>query len=151
MNTIKTIITTLISASLLFSASVTFAQPLDEKSATVRMNVAKFASITGLDDFVLLPTNVDGAAGEIYRGSDTFNIESNQGVRVILEGDPLSNGNDILNTQYDLNGDGMQFDTEADRVHNQQHTVNAQAELGDISSQLAGDYEAEIKITVSPL
>ena len=55
---------------------------LDSDSATVSMSVGQFASITGLDDFVLSAVSTDGAAGSVYSGSDAYNLESNAQVRV---------------------------------------------------------------------
>lgn len=151
----RLILTTVILSSLTFSQLTSAAQPgaaLDSDSAVVSMNVALFASITNLDDFILTTDDTDGAAGTVYNGFDMFNLESNGQVRVELEGTALSNDDDDeLTTSYSLNDDGLEFDTTADSVHNQEHKVSASAQLGDISSQLAGAYTGEITITVSAL
>lgn len=124
---------------------------LDSDSATVNMNVAQFAALTGLDDFTLTTSQVDGAAGSVYSGSDQFALESNTQVRVSLTGGDLSNGSDSISTEYDLDGDGMIMETAANSVHNDNHTVSAAATLGNISSQKAGAYSADITLTVSAL
>lgn len=131
-------------------ASPAFAQ-LDSDSATVSMDVDLFAAVTGLDDFVLSTTDTSGAAGAVYTGSDNYQLESNGQVRVSLSGDNLSNGTDSVATEYALDGNGTSYDTTADAVHNAAHTVSASATLGDISSQKAGAYSAEITLTVSAL
>lgn len=128
-----------------------FANTLDSDSANVTMEVAQFASLTGLDDFVLTTTDPDGSAGAIYTGSDNFNLESNTQVRVNLAGGDMSNGVDSISTSYALDGAGIVFDTEADSVHNASHSVSAAASLGAISAQKAGSYSSVITLTVSAL
>jgi hypothetical protein len=132
------------------TAAPAFAQ-LDQDSAVVSMDVALFAAISGLDDFVLTTTDTSGEAGAVYAGSDTYRLESNGQVRVTLTGDNLSNGVDSVETAYALDNSGMTFDTQVDRVHNAEHSVSAVATLGDISSQKAGAYSSEIVLTVSAL
>ncbi|MBL1260556.1 MAG: hypothetical protein COB33_008500 [Thiotrichaceae bacterium] len=124
---------------------------LDTDSATVSMSVGLYASLTGLDNFVLSPSSTNGAAGSIYSGSDTFNLESNGQVRVSLSGGDLSNGSDSVTTTYEMDDDGVTFDTTASSIHNANHSVSASAELGDISSQKAGSYSSTITITVSAI
>lgn len=131
-------------------SSVTHAQSLDKDEATVSMEVAKYAQITNLDDFILKTSDIDGSAGAVYSGFDDFNLESNTAVQVVLEGGELSNGMSTLATRYNLDGDEMKFST-AKGVHNSKHRVNAEAILGNISSQEAGGYKANILITVSAL
>ena len=124
---------------------------LDNDSATVSMNVGLFASLTGLDDFVLNTAGTDGAAGAIYTGSDNFNLESNGQVRVSLSGGDLSAGDDSVATEYALDSSGLTFDTTSNSVHNAQHTVSATATLGEISAQRAGAYSSVITLTVSAI
>ena len=131
-------------------ASPVFAS-LDEDSATVSMNVALYATITGLDDFVLSTTAISGGAVAVYSGSDTYSLESNGQVRVSLSGVDLSNGRDSVPTSYALDGAGTSYDTTLDVVHNAAHTVSAEAILGDISAQKAGAYSAVITLTVAAL
>lgn len=123
---------------------------LDSDTAVVRMSVAKFARVSGLDDFILYPNSTDGDAMSIYSGSENFILESNCAVLVTLEGEKLANGSSELDTTYNLDSSGMSFET-IPGVHNQEHTVNAQAQLGQISEQEAGEYAANIEITVSAL
>lgn len=131
-------------------ASPAFAA-LDEDSATVSMDVALYAAVTGLDDFVLSTTATSGGAGAVYGGSDTYRLESNGQVRVSLSGGDLSNGSDTVPTTYALDNSGVSFDTTVDVVHNADHTISAEAILGDISSQKAGGYSALITLTVAAL
>ena len=124
---------------------------LDEDKATVSMNVGLYASITGLNDFILSTSAADGSANAVYAGSDDFQLESNGQVRVSLSGGNLSNGLNEVATTFDMDTVGLTFDTTADSVHLANHTVSAEAVLGDISSQQAGAYQSEITLTVSAI
>ncbi|MCF6777478.1 hypothetical protein L3V83_12985 [Thiotrichales bacterium 19X7-9] len=153
--------------AVIFSASVSYADSLDSDSATVTLNIGKFAQVTNLDDFSLNLEEgmVDGQANSFYSGTDTYNLESNTGVTVQLSSfDNLSNGTDEVNTNYDIDigGNGAEsaseigrnmvnFNTQADSVHNQRHIIGARAQLGEISNQKAGSYSADITMTVSAL
>jgi hypothetical protein len=143
-------------ASAIVLAGSIFATPafaaLDTDTAVVRMNVGLFASLTGLNDFVLTTTDPDGSAGAVYSGSDDFNLESNGQVRVTMTGADLasSNGSKVP-TAYNLNEGGLTFDTESNKVHNQAHKVAASATLGAISAQQAGAYSSIITLTVSAI
>ena len=130
---------------------VAAADNLDDDSATVTMNVGLYASLTGLDNFVLSTSGSDGAEGAIYSGSDDFELESNGQVRVTLAGSDLSSGADSVSTSYDMDNLGTTFDTASDSVHDASHTVSAEATLGDISDQKAGAYSADITVTVSAI
>lgn len=141
----------IIPALTLALSTLAGAQVLDQKSATVSMDVGRYAAITGLDDFVLRTNDVSGSAGAVYSGSDEFNLESNSQVHVTLTGGDLSNGKDSVSTSYNLDGSSMQFDTAADSVHAGAHTVAASAKLGAISAQKAGAYSSTITITVSAI
>lgn len=155
-----------ISAGLL-SLNLSHASAIDTDAATVTLNIGKYAQITNLDDFALTLENgfVDGDANAFYSGKDTYNLEANSGVNVQLSSYAnLSNGSDEVPTSYDidLGGNGAadetailstfsSFDTVADAVHNASHVIGARAQLGDISSQKAGGYSADIVMTVSSL
>ena len=143
----KTLISTAIAS--LFAAPA-FAE-LDRDSAIVSLDVATYASLTNLDDFVLTTEDASGSAGAVYTGSDVYNLESNAQVRVSLQGGNLSNGSDQIETSYDLDGAGLNMDTTANSVHNAEHVVSAQAVLGEISAQKAGGYASEITLTVSAI
>ena len=119
-------------------------------SAIVSMVVGKFAAISQLDDFSLSTNDADGSEDAVYSGSDTFRLKSNSAVHVIVEGSDLINGTNSVPTTYALDGAGGAFNTAAG-VHNTEHTVSAEAVLGDISAQEAGSYSAEITITISAL
>ncbi len=122
---------------------------MDQKSAVVRMNVGRYAKITNLNDFVLYTKSESGSANALYEGSDKFNLESNCAVQVDLEGEKLTNGTYSLATKYNL--DGKESISTDRGVHSQEHSVGAQALLGNISSQEAGDYKANITLTVSAI
>lgn len=125
---------------------------LDTDTATVRMNVGLFASLTGLNDFTLTTTDADGSAGAVYSGSDSFNLESNGQVRVSMTGADLASANGSkVATSYNLDSAGMTFDTESNKVHNREHSVAASATLGAISAQQAGAYSSVITLTVSAI
>ncbi|MFL0798600.1 MAG: hypothetical protein K6L73_14055 [Cellvibrionaceae bacterium] len=148
MKNLTKIVPTALAAVILSNAAYA---DLDSDSATVSMSVAQFAALTGLDDFVLSTSDVDGSAGAVYSGSDDFALESNTQVRVSLTGGDLSNGSDSVSTSYDIDGGGLIMETAADSVHNNSHTVSAEATLGAISAQKAGAYSSEITLTVSAL
>lgn len=133
------------------AASIPAFANLDQDNATVYMNVGLYASLTGLNDFILSTDAADGSANAIYSGSDDFQLESNGQVRVSLSGGNLSNGTDEVETTFDMDSLGLTFDTQADQVHLATHTVSAEAVLGEISSQQAGAYESEITLTVSAI
>lgn len=121
-----------------------------EGSATVCMSIGVRASISGFDDFELSTTDIDGTAGAIYRGSDSFHLESNAPVRVLIDGEPLSNGSDTIESLYSIDGSYNSFDTAAKGDHNGDHVFSAAAQLGRISSQLSGDYSSDVVLTVVP-
>lgn len=121
-----------------------------QSSATVCLSVGVTASISGFDDFQLAATVNDGTAGAIYDGSDTFHLQSNAPVRVVIEADSLSNGSDSIETLYSIDGSRDYYDTQSDSLHDSDHSFLASAQLGRISSQLAGDYSASVTLTVIP-
>lgn len=146
----RNLLTGMALAGALVSAPV-FAN-LDQDTATVSMNVGLFAALTGLDDFVLTTTDPDGSAGAVYNGSDSFNLESNGQVRVAVTGDNLKSATDTeVATSYALDGAATTFDTSSNSVHNAEHSVSAQAVLGEISAQEAGGYSSIITLTVSAI
>jgi hypothetical protein len=116
------------------------------------MTIGLYASITGLDDFTLTTTDIDGSAGAVYDGADNFNVESNGQVRVVLSGANLTNGSDSVSTVYELDSTGgTTLDTTSGVVHNASHSVSAAATLGAISDQLSGNYASTVTLTVSAL
>jgi len=153
-------------ATLIFGVSIAHADSLGSDSAEVTLDIGKFAQVTNLDDFSLSLEDglTDGDANAFYSGTDTYNIESNTGVTVALTYEDLSNGSDRVSTNYDIDigGNGVAsasliksnlvtFNTTADQVHDSSHVIGARAQLGDISSQKAGAYSANITMTVSAL
>ena len=86
----------------------------------------------------------------LFRSSDEFRVESNCPVNITVEGNDLANGTgSTISTSYKLDGaDSIQT---TGGVHNGLHSVSAEATLGNISAQEAGDYAADITITVSAI
>lgn len=97
----------------------------------------------------MFPTAEDGDADSIYEGQDSFQVESNRAIMVTLAGEDLSNGSDSIATSYKLDS-GADIQT-APGVHNAAHVISDQAILGNISVQEAGEYSANITLTVSAL
>lgn len=123
---------------------------LDRQSAELCMDVAVQARVTGLEDFELVTEEKNGSSGARYSGTDMFEVESNAPIRLIVNGTNLSNGISDLDTQYLLDGQQGNVET-GNGVHNAIHSIEAQTALGDISDQLAGQYTAQVSITVVPL
>lgn len=121
-----------------------------QSSATICMSVGVTASISGFDDFQLVPIEGDGSAGAIYDGTDTFHLQSNAPVRVLIEGESLNNGSDTIETLYSIDASRNYYDTATGSAHDAQHSFVARAQLGRISTQLAGDYSASVTLTVIP-
>ncbi len=132
-----------------------FAMPafadLDTSSSEASLNVAVYAAITGLDDFTMSTTDSSGAANASYSATESFNVESNAQVRLSLSAGNLENGSDAVTTVYAIDGGSTTLDTAADSVHNSSHTITATGTLGEISDQKAGDYAADVTLTVSAL
>jgi hypothetical protein len=116
------------------------------------VNIPVFAAITDLDDFTMTTEGVAGAgANASYEATETFNLESNAQVRLTLSGGDLENAGDTVSTNYSLDEGSTTLDTLADSVHNDSHTISATGTLGEISDQRAGDYAADLTLTVSAL
>lgn len=124
---------------------------LDTGTTEASMNIPIFAAITNLDDFTMTTDGVGGAANTSYEATEEFNLESNAQVRVTLTGGDLANGADSVTTSYSLDAGSTTLDTLADSVHNDSHTISATGTLGEISDQRAGDYAADLTLTVSAL
>lgn len=125
---------------------------LDSGASQASMTVPIFAAITQLDNFVLTNNRgVDGAANAGYGGTETFHLESNAQVRLTLASEDLTNGEDTISSQYVFGNGQATLDTQADSVHNDIVVLQATGELGEISDQKAGDYAANLVITVSAL
>ncbi len=148
---IASLLASLMPADSVLAAS--FGDPGDSQlhsEATVCMNIGAQASLAGLDDFTLLPRGSDGTAGAIYEGEDNFSLEANAPVRVIIDGEYLSNGENDIGTIYTIDGSRNFFDTSSDGIHSETHTLLASAQLGRISQQRSGDYSANVILTVTP-
>ncbi len=130
-----------------------FGDPADDplqSSATICMAVGARAALTGFDNFRLEPVNTDGPAGSLYAGSDSFELDSNAPVRVIIEGEYLNNGEHEIDSWFSIDGNRNHFDTSSEGAHKGVHTFSARAQLGRISEQAAGDYSSVVTLTVTP-
>lgn len=121
-----------------------------KSDATICMNIGAQASLTELDDFRLEALTTDGPAGSIYEGAEVFQLDSNAPVRVIIDGEMMSNGEDTINTMYRIDDARDYYDTASEGIHSSTHTLMAQAQLGRISQQKSGDYSATVVLTVTP-
>ena len=126
-------------------ASHVSAQDIDTDSATMTMVIPLYASLTGLDDFVL--TSVDG---ENYSGSDVYSLVSNGKVRVSATTTNLVNSQSSVTPTISLDGGGMTFDTVAGVAHdNDTHVLTASAVVD--SSDAGGSYTGFVTLTVSTI
>ena len=147
-------------ATLIFGVSIAHAN-LSQITGEVSMGIAKYAQVTNLGDFSLTieTDQTDGAANAYYSGTGTYNLESNTGVLVTLTNANVSNGSDTVSTLFNVNlgTDSVTSITEnsltfnAPAKHDEQHTIGARAKLGGISDQAAGNYTADITLTVTAL
>lgn len=148
INLSKNLVKIIVGASSVLAFSSVNAQELDSDSATVTLEVGKYAEITLLDDFSLTTLGVDGDKGAVYSGKDEFKVESNCAVNVSVSGADLSKGEHSIPTDYKLDN-ADDFNTAG--PHSQLHEISAEATLGEIDDQEAGGYSAEITITVSAI
>ncbi len=123
---------------------------LDRVSREVCLDIGIRAQITGLDDITLTTAQGDGESGATYSGRDTFFLESNAPVRVIISAAPINNGLDTLPTNYFIDGGSELLETAGNGPHAASHSINIEAQLGSISDQLAGNYSSTLLITVVP-
>lgn len=119
-------------------------------NAIICMSVGLQASVTGLDDLTLTAVKEDGNAGAIYQQSDTFQLEANGGVRLLASSGPLKYQTHEINVHYLLDGTLYSIATQENQIHSAHHTLTAIAQLGNISSQLAGSYASTLYLTVVP-
>ncbi|XOV86865.1 MAG: LruC domain-containing protein [Pseudomonadota bacterium] len=122
-----------------------------QDNAIVCVSIGAYAELTGLDDFRLTASGTSGAAGTEYHGSDQFHLNSNVPVRIVIEALPLSNGEFSIDTTAMIDDFVQFFDTEGDAGHDGEHELSVRGRLGAISSQLAGNYQTTITLTVLPL
>ncbi|NLM96407.1 MAG: hypothetical protein GX175_02100 [Halanaerobiaceae bacterium] len=135
-------------------------------SIGVSATVGKYAQILTGDtsvDFVLL-----GAAGETAEDNENFfTVESNCLIDLTFSADPLTNFVDYIKVVYELfQGEDLllTYGTDAEGLADDPQTliqiqdykdgivtynIAALAELGSISDQAAGDYNATIYLTVA--
>lgn len=152
-STIRFIVVGMLASSGSHILAASFGAPSSaplQSDATICMSVGAQASLTELEDFALLPVSGDGSAGALYEGTDSFRLDSNHPVRVIIEGEMMSNGVDTIDTFYQIDGARNYFDTAREGIHSSVHTLSAKAQLGRISQQLSGEYSATVVLTVTP-
>ncbi len=152
-STIRFIVVGMLASSGSHILAASFGAPSSaplQSDATICMSVGAQASLTELEDFALLPVSGDGSAGALYEGTDSFRLDSNHPVRVIIEGEMMSNGVDTIDTFYQIDGARNYFDTASEGIHSSVHTLSAKAQLGRISQQLSGEYSATVVLTVTP-
>lgn len=141
---------------IIFEVEIAHAQSrfLDEDAAIVCLDIGVRAAITGLEDIELSLTRNqerrDGDKGAQYIGFDSFFLESNAPVRVLISAAPLSNGLDVLSTSYEIDNSVNTFESKSNQGHAQEHQLKVRAQLGEISSQLAGEYSSTLVLTVIP-
>lgn len=122
-----------------------------EDSAIVCMSVGLQASVAGLDDLALqVVEGGDGDAGAMYVQEDEFVLEANGAVRMLASSQPLTFNGHEINVHYLLDGNRYTLETLDGVVHSETHTLKAVAQLGNISSQLAGSYSTSLFLTVVP-
>jgi LruC domain-containing protein len=154
MKLTKNIITTLVSSfTSLACVAENFgsmaANNIDD-DAVICMTVGLQASVNGLDNLTLTPTSLDGAAGTIYQSSDDFTLESNGGVTMLASSNPMSYMGYEINTFYLIDGLPHSYSTADNEIHSSSHSFTGLAQLGNISSQLAGQYTTTVYLTVVP-
>ena len=121
-----------------------------DDDAIVCMTVGLQASVNGLDNLSLTPTGLDGAAGTIYQATDEFTLESNGGVTMVASSNPMSYAGYEINTFYLIDGQLHTYATPNNEIHSSSHSFTGLAQLGNISSQLAGAYSTTVFLTVLP-
>lgn len=125
-----------------------------QDTARICMAIGLRASLTELDDITLTTSQVSGSAGAQYSGQDTFHLESNGQVLVLMDSSGLSIANapnaPSIPLILDIDGSSGTYTTVTDDNHNQQHQLNVKAVLKAISAQKAGDYSGTINLIVTP-
>ena len=109
-----------------------------------------WASINGLDNFVLNTSDASGSSGAYYQGSEVFELQTNAPVYLRITGQSLTQGATSLDTNYTIDGEEEFLATGNYGSYNGNHQIDASTQLGNISSQLAGQYTGTIVVTVMP-
>ncbi|MFT5936353.1 MAG: hypothetical protein ACI85S_001417 [Pseudohongiellaceae bacterium] len=114
------------------------------------MSESVSATITGLEDFVLNASALDGSANARYEGGDAFELQANAPVYLTVSGQSLTQGTTSLATAYTIDGQADVIAAGGYGSVTQSHQIHASAILGAISAQLAGEYSGTIVVTVTP-
>jgi len=123
---------------------------LDQVAREVCLDIGIRAEISGLDDIALTTKQGDGESGATYSGTDSFFLESNAPVRVMISAAPINNGLNTLPTDYRIDGTSGWLETAGNGPHAGRHSIDVKAQLGAISDQLAGKYTSTLLITIVP-
>ena len=148
-------------AMVLGISGIAMAQ-LDTESIGVSASVSDYAEITLSGDDLLY--DLDGSAGDSDTVSLSASIETNCDASVAMSATQLTNGNDVINTVYDVNAGAGSFDpdtvppttyTDSTTITGKgtyDYNVTGTATLGAISGQSAGtNYSATVTVTVSAI
>jgi hypothetical protein len=111
---------------------------------------AQSASVTGLADFELHGIALEEMANSSYSGGDTFELVTNSPVSLQIRVSELRNGNSRLRPRVWFDGLPPGAPLRVDTQGRSSHKVRVATELGAVSDQLAGDYFAELTVTVLP-
>lgn len=114
------------------------------------MSEDPWASISGLNDFVLETSDATGSSGAYYQGSDVFQLDSNAPVYLMISGQSLTLGTTGLTTGYTIDDKAESSAAGNYGSYSGSHRIEASTQLGNISSQLAGQYTGTVVVTVMP-
>ncbi len=134
------------------SAEIYFDQPMQTLSGAdgmVTMSVGPFAKVTGLDDIIMYATNPSEVENMTFIGQDTFHVESNTGVEVVVAITELTNENESVPVLYNLDGQGHQIFTTANQTHNETHQLFLTAYFNNITQVTEGTWLGNIVVTIS--
>ena len=70
--------------------------------------------------------------------------------RILIDATPMARGNETINMEATVDGFAAFMDTDKEGAHDAEHTLAVQSVLGAISSQMAGDYQSVVTLTVVP-
>jgi len=149
----KKIISTLLAlAAVMMFGFVGSVAAFDEHPVTVTAYVAPYATITGS---LIAIADFDGTDGDTKAGTCEIGVETNHKVTITPAvtthlNNSDTGGNDTITTTCDIDGYAS-VDQDYNSVTSGAvtHIINAQGELGIISDQAAGNYDAEITVTVA--
>ena len=92
-----------------------------------------WASINGLNDFVLNTSDASGSSGASYQGSEVFELQSNAPVYLRITAQSLTQGATSLDTNYMIDGEEEFLATGNYGSYSGSHQIDASTQLGNIS------------------